>query len=241
MTAETTALLARQWSADAPVADLLDLGTTTVDARLADHYGIPWPTDAGPTADVERATGLLRLASVLTATSEPSRTSLVRRGVFIRSQLLCDPPDPPPPGVRALESDEQGARDALDAHLAPTCAECHAEIDPWGVALEGYDAIGRPRTTWPDGSVVETTATLPDGDVITGPDDLTALLQAHLVPCLTTQTLTWALARRLEPTDDPALADLAASLPAAPTWRDLVRAVALADALRTRQPPGGAP
>jgi hypothetical protein len=89
--------------------------------------------------------------------------------------------------------------------------------------------------------VVETTATLPDGDVITGPDDLTTLLQAHLVPCLTTQTLTWALARRLEPTDDPALVDLAASLPAAPTWRDLVRAVALADALRTRQPPGGAP
>jgi hypothetical protein len=135
--------------------ELLDSDYTFVNETLARHYGIEGV--AGDEfrkvalADRRRG-GVLTQASVLTLTSNPNRTSPVKRGQWILQQILGTPPPPPPPDVAKLDESREAAdaaplRERLELHRAkPECASCHQQMDPLGFALENYDAVGRWRT-----------------------------------------------------------------------------------------------
>jgi hypothetical protein len=141
------------WQDDGGVRAYLLSDTGFVDARLATHYGLPAPDGQGflqiSTEGSERF-GLLTQGSVLSATSNPDRTSPTRRGKFVRAQLLCQPPPPPPADVPPLEPGSATGgtlREQLAAHVEnPACQGCHQLLDPVGFGLEAYDAIGAFRS-----------------------------------------------------------------------------------------------
>ena len=169
------------------VRDLLDADFTHVDARLARFYGIEGEfSDAflrvslASGSDARR--GLLGHASWLAVTSNPTRTSPVKRGKWVMENLLDQAPPPPPPG-NAIFGDEQavatpaGLRAQLAAHRARSeCAGCHERMDAFGFALEQYDAIGRHRLG-PDGAPIDASSTLPSGVRVDGVDGLRKLLR----------------------------------------------------------------
>ncbi len=136
---------------DRSILDLLDADFSFVNERLAKHYGI-----AGVTGPEFRRVklppnrgGVLTQASILTLTSNPTRTSPVKRGKWVLDQILGTPPPPPPPDVPALPDDKQltgSLRQVMEQHRAnAVCASCHQRMDPIGFAFENYDAIGAWR------------------------------------------------------------------------------------------------
>ena len=144
---------------DLSCLNFLESDFVMVNGRLAEHYGIPEVHTQRFTrvaAPKSRGGGALAQGSVLLAYSTGQDAHAVNRGVWIRSRLLGDPPSDPPPDVPALgaQKDEPTQRgplsikQRLESHLAAgtTCYDCHKDIDPWGVALEGFDAVGLPRT-----------------------------------------------------------------------------------------------
>lgn len=194
---------------DLSVMDFLDARFTYVNGPLAKHYGIEGIT--GPEFQrvslegTDRA-GVLTHASILTITSDPTRTSPVKRGKWILENILASPPPPPPPEVEALPEDEKSVasgslRKRLEIHRAnPVCASCHAKMDPLGFGFENFDAIGRWRTK-DSGFDIDPSGTLPDGQTFRGPTELLAILKAKKVEfcrCLTEKMLTYALGRGLE-------------------------------------------
>src|SRR5262249_7313145 len=131
-----------------------------------------------------RRGGLLGQASILTVTSYPTRTSPVKRGKWILKNLLGAPPPPPPPNAPAPKENANLAnpgpvRDGLEQHRKnPTCAACHARMDPLGFALDNFDGIGKWRTA--DGSTpIDPSGALPDGTKFRGAEELRALLLAR--------------------------------------------------------------
>jgi len=121
--------------------------------------------------------GLLTQASVLAVTSNPTRTSPVKRGRWVLEQLLGTPPPPPPPDVPELAADEKAVltgslRQRMEQHrVNPSCANCHAKMDPIGFGLENYNAIGAWRAK--DGDfAIDPSGTLPDGKSFKGPIEL---------------------------------------------------------------------
>lgn len=154
MRKETETFFAHILRENRSVLELLDSDYTFVNERLARHYGIDGVTGGEfrrvPLADRKRG-GVLTQASVLTLTSNPNRTSPVKRGQWILQQVLGTPPPPPPPEVAKLDESKQAAdaaslRERMEVHRAnPECATCHQQMDPLGFALENYDAVGRWR------------------------------------------------------------------------------------------------
>jgi len=191
---------------DRSVFDFLDGDFTFVDARLARHYaisGVPGPEFRRVSLAGTARRGVLTHASVLTATSSPTRTSPVKRGKWVLDVLLGSPPPPPPPDAEGL-NDSGGAstsgtiRERMERHRAnPQCASCHSKMDPIGFALENFDAIGSWRDR--DGpSAVDASGTLPDGIPIRGPSDLQATLSTRreaFAHCLAEKLTTYALGR----------------------------------------------
>jgi hypothetical protein len=191
---------------DASALDLVTSDETFVNARLARHYGLEAPdTDVGngwglvSTQGTGRS-GILGHASLLTVTSQPTRTSPTRRGKFVLENLLCLVPDPPPPGVEGLVEPEQGeeeesVRERLEQHRAdPSCASCHSVIDPIGFGLEHFDAIGRYRGS-DAGFAIDDSALYMDTDAFTGASELGALIRddPQLPFCMAQKTMTYAL------------------------------------------------
>lgn len=191
---------------DASALDLVTSDETFVNARLARHYGLSPPeTDIGhgwglvSTSGTGRS-GILGHASLLTVTSQPTRTSPTRRGKFVLENLLCLTPDPPPPGVEGLVEPEQGqeeesVRERLEQHRAdPSCASCHSVIDPIGFGLEHFDAIGRYRGS-DAGFAIDDSALYMDTDPFTGARALGALIHddPQLPFCMAQKTMTYAL------------------------------------------------
>jgi hypothetical protein len=170
----------------------------------------------------------------------------VKRGKWVLDEILGAPPPPPPPEVPSLaESGEAGLtlRERLEAHRKdPTCASCHARMDPIGFAFENYDAIGR----WRDedaGRPIDATGVLPDGTRFDGPEGLTRHLLSRredFVRTLAERLLTYALGRGPEPSDGPAL-DRVVAAAAADGWRfsAIVRAIVTSEPFRTRRAAGG--
>ncbi len=157
--------------------------------------------------------GLLTQASILAATSNPTRTSPVKRGRWVLEQILGAPPPPPPPNVPELPEGDQVETKAslkvrLEAHRKnPSCANCHAKMDPIGFALENYDAIGAFRTK--DGEFdVDPSGAFADGTIVQGPEGLKQVIRARkreFARCITEKLLIYAIGRGLEYYDQPAV------------------------------------
>jgi hypothetical protein len=205
--------------ADRSVFDFLTGDYTFVNARLARLYGLPFPANQPADEFVQVSLagtprrGVLTQASVLTLTSNPTRTSPVKRGKWVLENLLGTPPPPPPPNVPELDDKSRKLagtlRQQLEQHRAnPTCASCHARMDPIGFGLENFNAIG----AWRDkdgGAPVDAAGELASGDKFGGAVELTGLLAQkrrwEFLHCLADRTLTYALGRGTEYYDRPAL------------------------------------
>ena len=158
---------------------------------------------------------------MLTVTSNPTRTSPVKRGRWVLEQILGTPPPPPPPDVPELEEEGEAVhgttlRERLEQHRAdPACANCHAKMDPIGFALENFNAIGAFRVK--DGELdIDTRAVLPDGTVLQhGVVDLRRVIldrKQQFLRCLTEKLLTYALGRGLAYYDRPTVEHIVAQL-----------------------------
>jgi hypothetical protein len=227
---------------DRGIADLLDADFTFLNRSLAAHYGIadtagslrtqkkrnpggrPFRADniweRVPLTDGVRG-GLLTQASILTVSSNPTRTSPVKRGKWVLEQILGAPPPPPPADVPELEAQKDKLtgtlRERMEQHRAnPACANCHAKMDPLGFAFEQFDAIGAFRTT--DGDApIDVSGTLPGGKTFNGPAELRAILKERkeeFARCLTEKLLTFALGRGLEFSDRRAVDKIMTALAA---------------------------
>jgi hypothetical protein len=189
------------------VLELLDSNYTFVNERLARHYGIEGVTgnEFRQVALADRTRGgVLTQASVLTLTSNPNRTSPVKRGQWILQQILGTPPPPPPPEVAKLDESQAAAdaaslRERMELHRTkPECASCHRQMDPLGFALENYDAIGRFRAL--DGEFrIDPSGELIGGRKFADVKELKQLLAAtarqKFSRCLIESMLTYGLGR----------------------------------------------
>jgi Protein of unknown function (DUF1592)/Protein of unknown function (DUF1588)/Protein of unknown function (DUF1587)/Protein of unknown function (DUF1585)/Protein of unknown function (DUF1595)/Planctomycete cytochrome C len=189
--------------------ELLDSPYTFVNETLARHYEIAGVTGEDfrqVTLADRRRGGVLTQASVLTLTSNPNRTSPVKRGQWILQQLLGTPPPPPPPEVAKLDESQQAAevaslRERMELHRTkPECASCHRQMDPLGFALENYDAVGRFRTM--DGAFpIDPSGELIGGRKFADIKELKQLLVStdakKFARCLTENMLTYGLGRGL--------------------------------------------
>src|SRR5436305_10713678 len=174
--------------ADRPILDFLDAPYTFLNQRLAEFYRVPGVKGhAFRKVDLTSTPrgGVLGQASILAVSSYANRTSPVLRGKWILENLLGAPPPPPPPDVPALEEHPLGKavslRARLEQHRAnPTCAACHGAMDPLGLALENFSAVGQYRANDPDTlTPIDAKGQLPDGTTIDGPEDLRKQLAAR--------------------------------------------------------------
>ena len=195
---------------DRSVLDLLGADFTFVNERLAAHYGIQnvygshfRRVTLDPELSEHRG-GIFGHGSLLTVTSYPNRTSPVLRGKWMLTNILGTPPPPPPADVPDLpERGEDGqaatVRDRLERHReSPACSVCHAPMDPLGLALENYDAVGRWRLAGEAGLPIDSSGRLPDGTAFEGPAGLRSLLmqrREQFVGTLTEKLLAYALGR----------------------------------------------
>jgi hypothetical protein len=153
---------------DRPLGELLTGQETFLDSALAHHYGLTPPEEdwgAVSLAGTGR-TGLLTHGSLLTAFSKPNQSNPVTRGQWVARRVLCRPPGPVPDDVEGFRGEEAGEgvdkREAMAMHRSdPYCASCHELMDPIGLSLEGFDAIGRSRTVDEWGNPVDTTGEIP--------------------------------------------------------------------------------
>ncbi len=200
---------------DRNVLDLMTADYTFVNERLAKHYRIP--NVYGPdfrrvkvTEDARK--GLLGKGGILLVTSHADRTSPVVRGKWILDNLIGTPPPPPPPVVPPFPEDTPGApktvRARMETHRAsPACASCHRIMDPIGLALENFDAVGIWRTQ-EAGTAIDASGELADGTRINGAVELRESLLKRpevLVSTMTEKLLTYALGRGVEADDMPAV------------------------------------
>jgi Protein of unknown function (DUF1592)/Protein of unknown function (DUF1588)/Protein of unknown function (DUF1587)/Protein of unknown function (DUF1585)/Protein of unknown function (DUF1595) len=208
---------------DRSVLELLDADYTFVNERLARHYGLGGITGNRfrriSLAGTQRG-GVLTQASVLATTSNPNRTSPVKRGKWILENILGVPPAPPPSGVEALKEGKDLAhagtlRQRMEQHRTdPTCASCHRRMDPLGFGLENFDAIGAWRER-EGGRPIDSSGRLPGGSTFQGATELKAVLLSRrdeYVRCLTEKMLTYALGRGLDRGDRRAVNQIVATL-----------------------------
>jgi Protein of unknown function (DUF1592)/Protein of unknown function (DUF1588)/Protein of unknown function (DUF1595)/Protein of unknown function (DUF1587)/Protein of unknown function (DUF1585) len=252
MTQETSLFLNDFILGNESFLDALDAPWTYVNARLAQHYGLPGVTGTAfqkvSLAGTQRA-GLLTQGSILTTNSFPTRTSPVRRGQWVLANILCTPPPSPPDNVPPLDATVvppgSSQRTQLDAHVSnPACASCHLEIDPIGFGLEHFDGIGRWRDT--DGTAaIVATGSLPGGQTFDGTLALASVLKqqtADISACATQKIFSYSLGRDPTASDQCQISQLTTSFAGANyNLRSLIMQMIASDTFRMRQPvaPGG--
>ena len=242
---------------DKSVLDLLTSDQTFMNNRLARHYGIqngPSTSAFKPVtlADPNRF-GLLGKAAVLMRTSYGDRTSPVLRGAWVLDKLEGTPPTPPPPTVVANLDQKPGeapktVRARLEMHRDnPTCKMCHGVIDPTGLALENFDAIGHFRQTdaQANNAAIDASTVMPNGTKINGPVELREELASHpefFVETLTERLLMYAVNRRIEYFDMPQVRKIARDAKKDNyTFASLVLGIVNTDAFRKQGLAGKAP
>ena len=213
---EAELFLDAQLRDDHSIIDLLTSNETYLNEQLARHYGIPGIYGSHfrrVKLTDENRFGLLGKASVLAVTSYTTRTSPTIRGKWLLENILAAPMPPPPPNVPALESSNKAGkplpvREMLELHRAnATCAGCHARMDPLGLSLENFDAVGQWRTT-DAGSAIDASGVLLDGTKVNGPRELRQALLAQktqFAKAVTEKLLTYVLGRGLGYYDAPAI------------------------------------
>lgn len=202
------------YQGDGSLADLFTSRQAPVNGPLYEFLGLPDPAsqaaDAWQTVELpsEQRSGLLTLPAMMTIGNHPDQTSLVRRGVFVLEQLLCTTPPPPPPDVDSdppVVDPNATTRERFEQHRKePSCAGCHAAIDPFGVPFESFDPIGRFRT-------LDAGRPINPNSEITGTDDLDGTVGGALElvdklaaspsvsRCFAEQWLRYAVGRSVEP------------------------------------------
>jgi hypothetical protein len=208
---------------DRSVMELLTADYTFVNEPLARHYGIPYVYGTHfrrVTLQDQVRRGLLGKGALLMVTSHPHRTSPVLRGKWVLENVLGAPPPPPPDVVPPFEENTEAAkprsvRERMEQHRRnPACAGCHRMIDPAGLALENFDAVGawRTRDGGTRGTPIDASGQLVDGTPINGVNELRAALVRDpnvFVQALTERLLTYALGRGLTAADMPAVRTIA--------------------------------
>ncbi len=219
MRRETEMFLESVMSEDRSLIDILNGKYSFLNQRLAQFYGIP-----GVKGEEFRKVdltgtprgGVWTQGSVLTVSSYATRTSPVLRGKWILDNILNTPPPPPPPNVPTLDDSKVGQsvslRQQLEAHRKDAvCASCHSRMDPLGLGLENFDAIGAWRAK--DGQVaIDASGTLPDGRSFSGPDglrDVLTMQKDQFAECVVDKMLTYALGRGLERYDRRTVREIA--------------------------------
>ena len=249
---------------DRSVLDLIDGDFTFLNEALAKHYGIvdtagnvvgtkgaqkrpggvqiPRNEFVRVSLPMKERGGLLSQASVLTVTSNPTRTSPVKRGRWVLEQILGTPPPPPPANVPELEAQKEltgTLRQRMEQHRTnPNCASCHAQMDAIGFALENYNAVGAWRTKDGDAEI-DASGKLPDGKSFTGAAELKTVLKEKkslFVRNLSEKLLTYALGRGLEYYDGRAIRQINAELAKGEyKFSSLVCAIVKSDPFRMRR------
>ena len=234
---------------DRPVHETLFADYAFVNRELAGHYGIDreiTSTDHVLVENVEQyhRGGLLGLAATLTVTSAPRRTSPVKRGDWILRRVLGTPVPPPPADVGAIPVDDVLAdgltiRERLAAHRRErSCQNCHARIDPLGFALEQYDAIGIWREVYGDGQAIDSSGTLTDGSLISGPQGLRDYLRDHeplFHRTLCTKLVGYALGRAESISDIQLIGKMTSDATQGGYFFDLVRRIVTSRQFRYRR------
>jgi hypothetical protein len=199
--------------------DLLDSDYTFLDERLAKHYEIKGVKGSQtrkvtlPGSSVRG--GVLTQGTILVTTSNPDRTSPVKRGVFVLENLLGTPTASPPPNTPSLEASsteggvELSLRQSLQQHRDhPNCISCHKRMDPPGLALENFNAIGKFRTQ-ELGEKIDVTGELATGETFKSIIELKRILREHrstdFYRCLTEKLMTYALGREITYHDIPTI------------------------------------
>ena len=232
------------------VLDLVGADYTYLNERLARNYGIDNITGPGfrrvRLKDNQQRGGLLGHGSILMVTSHSAKTSPVLRGTWILDNLLNSPPPPPPAQVPPLdESPVDGrqltTREQVERHRAdPSCASCHAKMDPLGFALENFDVIGRWRIK-DEGGVIDASGSLPNGESFSGPAGLKNLLlnnPERFVGATVERLMTYALGRELDARDQPAVRKILRSTKAdGYRFVDVISAIVKSVPFQMRQTP----
>lgn len=211
--------------------NFVDSDFAMLNEPLARHYGIEnvfgYDYRPVPLQAKDHRGGLLTQASILLTNSTGEDSHPIKRAVWLRRRLIDDPPAPPPPNVPELATDNPdfaklSIRKQLEIHLDdPACASCHRDIDPWGIALENFDAIGRWRTQIRRAESgrksfinlpVDQQTELPDGSKIESPEKLKRYLLEKrgddFARTIVTKLLVWSLGRSLDLSDEPEIAAL---------------------------------
>lgn len=218
MVAETVTSFQEIFHGDRDARELILSDTVYINQRLARHYGLPPVTGgqfrAAAVPDYRTRGGLLHQGAILTMTADGAESNPIYRGIWILERLLHDPPPPPPPAVPSLEaaSPDSGPltlKQKIELHREQSaCGTCHAKIDPWGLALENFDAIGEwrdealvinPDTAAKSFSPVDSSTVLPTGELIEDSSDLASYLvderDEEFTRALTWHMMAYALAR----------------------------------------------
>jgi hypothetical protein len=231
------------------ILDVISSDYTFLNERLAQLYGLDGVT--GPAfrkvtlGDDGRRGGVIGQASVLMLSSHPAQTSPILRGKWILTNLMNSPPPIPPAGVPALDTAPAAdgrkltTREQIERHRgSPVCASCHSKMDPYGVALENYDVLGRWRTE-ENGLALDTTTALPRGEPFTGPAGLKKILLARsdeFAAAAVSRLMTYALGRKLEAGDRAVVGQIVQAVkPGGYRFADIVVQIVNSAPFQTRQ------
>ncbi len=203
------------------ILELIDSNYVFLNQTLVSYYGLPADTATGPemrqvtlAADDPRGGGVITMGSVLAVTSNPTRTSPVKRGKWVLENILGAPAPPPPPDIPSLEETEKKIsdrkptqREVLAKHREDAlCASCHARMDPLGLALENFNALGLYRTQELD-QPVDATGSLMTGESFKNVRELKQILASQhrqeIYRTITEKLLIYSLGRGLEYYDVP--------------------------------------
>ena len=227
---------------DRSVLELLDSDYTYLNERLAQHYGIEdvkGDSFQRVSLKSDRRGGILTHASILTLTSNPTRTSPVKRGKWILDNILGTPPPPPPPNVPELEEGDDllgSLRERMQQHREnPSCAVCHRKMDALGFGFENFDAIGAWRDK--DGRYeIDPSGELPGNITFQKPAELRRILTQNsreFTSCLTRKLLTYSLGRALSSRDQCLVDDIVERAEKAEhRFSELIVAIVTSDAFR---------